>query len=101
MQQPSPLIPRLGTGIQPCTIDGRMAAFPTSIAVRSPLTEHVVAGLTLYLGITMYYFQRGQPGERIQAFPTGLMMIGGNPYHRVFNPANVADHAVQYSCFGG
>lgn len=50
--------------------------------------------------MTIYYLQRSQPGEKIQAYPNGLMMIGGNPYHRVFNASNIPDHAVSYTCLG-
>ncbi|KAL4253019.1 hypothetical protein ABKN59_002192 [Abortiporus biennis] len=47
----------------------------------------------------IYYLMRpGPKNEKINAFPTGLRMIAGDPLRRVNNASSFADQAISYHC---
>ncbi|THH32546.1 hypothetical protein EUX98_g1633 [Antrodiella citrinella] len=47
----------------------------------------------------IYYLQRpGPANERVQAFPTGLRMLAGNPLRRTNNASNFEDQAISFHC---
>ncbi|RMZ74765.1 hypothetical protein DV737_g5758, partial [Chaetothyriales sp. CBS 132003] len=50
-------------------------------------------------GATVYYLQRGDTGEQLQAFPPGFRMISGSPNKRSSGD-DFASQAISYNCLG-
>ncbi|RMZ92337.1 hypothetical protein DV736_g424, partial [Chaetothyriales sp. CBS 134916] len=50
-------------------------------------------------GATVYYLQRGDTGEQLQAFPPGFRMLSGNPDKRSGGD-DFASQAISYNCLG-
>ncbi|OCL01175.1 WSC-domain-containing protein [Cenococcum geophilum 1.58] len=50
-------------------------------------------------GMTVYYLQRGNSGEKLHAFPEGFRMLAGDPFKRNFT-GGLDAQAVNFACLG-